>query len=170
MNYVSKHFFNLENVWYLGVAYIPPENSNYHELYDIDIFSKHEEDLCFYKTKGNIALLGDLNSRIGMKCDYIQNNSEINLKFENSYGEIGTRNSMDRKSNRFGENLLDMCKAVNIQCHYGRSGLDKDGRFHHGNNSLWNWPLQTPTYIVKWGDWGCKVKIINNVCNCGFQE
>ena len=85
--------------------------------------------MCFYKTKGNLALLDDLNSRFGMKCDYIQNNSEINLEFEYSYGEIRTRNSMDRKLNRFGDTLLDICKAVNIQCHNGMSGLDKDGRF-----------------------------------------
>ena len=35
---------------------------------------------------------------------------------------------MDRTSNRFGDKLLDLCKAVNIQCHNGRSELDKDGR------------------------------------------
>ena len=36
---------------------------------------------------------------------------------------------MDRTSNRFGEYLLELCKAVNIQCHNGRSGLDTEGRF-----------------------------------------
>ena len=118
----------MENDWYLAVAYIPPENSNYHTLYDIDLFSKLEEDLCLYKTKGNIALLGDLNSRIGRKCDFIENNSKIDLEFEYTYGEIKSRNSMDRTSNRLGDKLLDLCKAVNIQCHNGRSGLDKDGR------------------------------------------
>ena len=54
----------------------------YHTLYDIDIFSKLEADLCFYKTKGNIALLGDLNSRIGRKHDFIYNDLEIDLEFE----------------------------------------------------------------------------------------
>ena len=81
----------------------PTESSDYHILYDVDIFSKLEVDLCFYKTKGNIALLGGLNSRIVRKCDYIDNNSEINLEFEYSFGEIRTRNSMDRTSNRFGD-------------------------------------------------------------------
>ena len=90
---LDKNFFHLVNDWYLAVAYIPPENSNYmyHTLYDIDIFSKLEEDLCLYKTKGNIALLGDLNSRIGRKCDFIENNSEIDLEFEDTYGEIKSR-------------------------------------------------------------------------------
>ena len=27
---------------------------------------------------------------------------------------------------------------------------------HHGNSSVWNWPLQTPTYIVKRGFVGIK--------------
>ena len=100
---LDKNCFHLENDWYLAVAYIAPESSDYHILYDVDIFSKLEEDLCFYKTKGNIALLGDLNSRIERKCDDIDNNSEINLEFEYSFGEIRTRNSMDRTSNRFGD-------------------------------------------------------------------
>ena len=52
---LDKNFFHMENDWYLAITYIPPESSNYHTLYDIDIFSKLEEDLCFYKTKGNIV-------------------------------------------------------------------------------------------------------------------
>ena len=92
---MDKNFFQLENDWYLAVAYIPPENSNYHTIYDVDIFNKLEEELCFYKSKGHkIALLGDLNSRIGRKCDFIENNSEINLEFEYTYGEMKTRNSI----------------------------------------------------------------------------
>ena len=118
----------MESDWYLAITYIPPESSNYHTLYDIDIFSKLEEDLCFYKTKGNIALLGDLNSRIGRKHDFIYNDSEIDLEFEYTNGDLPSRNSMDHTSNRFGDKLLDLCKAVNILCHNGRSGLDKDGR------------------------------------------
>ena len=59
---LDTNFFHLENDWYLAVAYILPENSNYHILYDVDIFSKLEEDLCFYKTKGNNVLLGDLKA------------------------------------------------------------------------------------------------------------
>ena len=34
---------------------------------------------------------------------------------------------------------------------------------HHGNSYVWNWPLQTPTYIVK-RVWGGKVKIISIMC------
>ena len=145
---MDKNFFQLENDWYLAVAYIPPENSNYHTIYDVDIFNKLEEELCFYKSKGHkIALLGDLNSRIGRKCDFIENNSEINLEFEYTYGEMRTRNSMDRTSNRFGDNLLDLCKAVNIQCHNGRSGLDIEGRFTcmtHAGESVVDYLLTTP--------------------------
>ena len=118
---LDKTFFNIECDWYLAIAYIPPENSNYHFIYDVDIFKRIEEDLSLYKTKGNIALLGDLNSRIGRKCDYIENNAEIDLEFEYVTGTNAPRNSMDRTSNRFGEYLLELCKAVNIQCHNGRS-------------------------------------------------
>ena len=74
--------------------------------------------------------MGDLNCRIGRKCDFIENNYDLHLDFYyTSQGEIPTRNSMDRTSNRFGEHLLDLCKAVNIQCLNGRSEKDKDGRY-----------------------------------------
>ena len=52
---LDKTFFNIECDWYLAVAYIPPENSNYHFIYDVDIFKRIGEDSALYKTKGNIA-------------------------------------------------------------------------------------------------------------------
>ena len=67
-----------------------------------------------------------MNSHIWRKCDYIENNAEIDLEFEYVTGTIAHRNSIDRASNPFGEYLLESCKAVNIQCHNGRSGLDTD--------------------------------------------
>ena len=78
-----------------------------------------------------MALLGDLNSRIGKKCDFIENNYDINLEFNYTQNDIHViaRNSMDCVSNRFGEHLLDLCKAVNIQCMNGRVETDKNGRF-----------------------------------------
>ena len=100
--------------------------------------------MSFNKTKGIIALLGDLYSHIGRKCDYIENNTEIDLEFEYISGTIEPRNSIHRTSNHFGEYLLELCKAVNIQCHNGRSGLDTDGRFTcmtHAGESVVNYLL-----------------------------
>ena len=126
---LDNTFFNIESHWHLAVAYIHPENSNYHLINDVDIFKQTEEDSSFYKTKASIALLGDLNSRIGRKCDYIENDEGIDLEFEYISGTTEPWNPMDRTLNRYGEYLLQLCKAVNIQCHNGRSELDTEGRF-----------------------------------------
>ena len=87
-----------------------------------------------------MALLGDLNSRIGRKCDFIENNYDINLEFNYVQSDIPVRNSIDCVSNRFGEHLLDLCKAVNIQCVNGRVETEKTGRFtcmtHAGESTI----------------------------------
>ena len=82
-------------LFFFAVTYIPPENSVYHRLYDVDIFQKLEDELCFYKTKGKIALSGDLNCRIGRKCDFIENNYYLLSDFYYTLREIPTRKSMD---------------------------------------------------------------------------
>ena len=64
--------------------------------------------------------------------------------------------------------LICLCNIMASVLSSDTTYIHKHG--HHGNSSVWNWPLQIPTHIVKRGVWGCKVKIINNVCNCGFQE
>ena len=79
---LDKNYFKLEDDWYLAITYIPPENSVYHNIYDVDIFKKLEDELSYYKCKGKVALLGDLNSRIGKKCDFIDSSKLYGLCFK----------------------------------------------------------------------------------------
>ena len=87
---LDKTYFKVEDDWYLAITYIPPENSVYHNVYDVDIFKKLklEDELSYYKCKEKVALLGDLNSRIGKKCDFIENNYDINLEFNYTQNDI----------------------------------------------------------------------------------
>ena len=52
---------------YIGAAYIVPENSAAHAVYDVDLFRQLEEDISFFANKGKVLLMGDLNSRTGTK-------------------------------------------------------------------------------------------------------
>ena len=70
-------------------------------------------------------MLGDLNSRTSSKPDFIENDRPIPSR--DIDGEVDTplpRYSMDRGTNRFGDNLLELCKAVNMRIVNGR--LHKD--------------------------------------------
>ena len=46
-------------------AYIPPENSPLHDIYDIDFFQKIETEASYFSQYGEVYLIGDLNSRVG---------------------------------------------------------------------------------------------------------
>ena len=48
---LDKIYFGLEKDIYLGIAYIVPENSPIHVLYDVDLFQTLEEDIYFFSQK-----------------------------------------------------------------------------------------------------------------------
>ena len=69
---LDKKIFGLEKDIYLGIAYIVPENSPIHVLYDVDLFQTLEEDIFFFSEKGDVFLTSDLNCRSGNKRDFIE--------------------------------------------------------------------------------------------------
>ena len=101
---------------FLGITYVAPENSPVHNFYETDIFQTIQNDVTFFQDKGSVFLLGDLNSRTSRKPDFIENDRPIPSR--DIDGEVDTplpRYSMDRGTNRFGDNLLELCKAVNMR-------------------------------------------------------
>ena len=99
--------------------YIPPENSRFHQLYDIDIFKILEMDITEYSNKGQIVVAGDLNSRTGNRPDYIENDFSL-FNNDNDLDTPLPRYSEDKTTNRFGHYLLDLCKAVQLRIVNGR--------------------------------------------------
>ena len=60
-------------------------------------------------------MIGDLNSRVGRKHDYIDS---ILIEIEDDSIQMDTpirRLSMDNVSNKYGDRLLDLCKATNLR-------------------------------------------------------
>ena len=126
---LDKMFFNIESDVYLCVVYIAPENSPVHSLYTYDIFQTIELDINFYQTKGKVFLTGDTNSRTGNKADYIENDRYISDTDFDTVPDIETlipRSTCDLTTNRFGDNLLDICKATNIRIVNGRLHNDQN--------------------------------------------
>ena len=97
-----------------------------HAFYNIDIFQKLQTDITYFKEKGKIFLCGDFNSRTSNKADYVENDRILGFQDDTEDIDIPLqRFSMGRGSNRFGEFLLDLCKAANLRIVNGRLFNDK---------------------------------------------
>ena len=58
----SDFFFSEEDIFLCGL-YIPP--SNYYKKQDVNLFDQLKSNLVKYSSKGQITIIGDLNSRLG---------------------------------------------------------------------------------------------------------
>ena len=67
----------MQYVIYLCSTYIAPEKSVVHNMLDFNVFDRLESDILYYNTMGKVFLFGDLNSRIGNKLDYVDNDGPL---------------------------------------------------------------------------------------------
>ena len=88
-----------------------------HDIYNIDFFHKLETDINQYSQFGEVYLIEDFNSRTGRKYDFIANDSVLHDLEDNSIqADTPLRClSKDSLSNKFGDCLLDLCKATEIE-------------------------------------------------------
>ena len=122
---LDKTYFSIEEDIYICIPYVAPGNSPIHGLYNVDIFNSIEDDV-FFKQYGKVFLFGDLNSRISIKPDYIENDRVIRSRdFETEADTPTPRCSMDRGTNHFGESLLDLSKATGMRIVNGRFFKDQ---------------------------------------------
>ena len=84
-----------------------------------------------YSTEGVVLLTGDLNSRTGVRYDYIENAPGRNTTYADLYMNETPelRKSHDKTVNRFGDLLLDLCKASNLCIVNGRLYGDTNGSY-----------------------------------------
>ena len=80
---LDKQFFCTQNDRFIAAAYIPPENSPIHDIYYADLFQQLKADINQYSQFAEIYVFGDLNSRVGRKNDFIENDI-ILTEFENN--------------------------------------------------------------------------------------
>ena len=129
----------------LGNVYIPCESSPFfHE----DIFDEILQDILSIQTKSDLPfiLLGDFNSRTGIEKDFFESNPIIDASlgteddFSSRLRDLGLLNrfNFDKKVNKNGENLLELCRACDLKIVNGRFGKDQNmGAFtcHRVNGS-----------------------------------
>jgi len=129
---LSKTDFGLNDDLFICFCYIPPNNSVYYASHNTGFFESLEQKIRTYQTQGEIVVMGDLNSRIGERSDYIQNIDAFNefipeIDKENcntSEEDIPLRFTMDKNVNTSGLKRLDICKSSDLKIVNGRIGSD----------------------------------------------
>jgi len=147
---LSRTFFGFDHDIYICSLYISPSNSSFSHERD-DIFSLIENDLAKFSSLGKCLLMGDFNARTCQEADYIVNDSSdfLDLGYYSSDVPL-PRSSMDTHNvDKYGKNLLDLCKSSGLHILNGRFLGDLQGNFtcfnHVGNPSVIDYMLCHPT-------------------------
>ena len=77
-----------------------------------------------YENLGSVYLLGDFNSRVGSKKDFIIYDKMNSVTDDTNYiaDSIPCRATIDSKHNNYGIKLLDLCKSSSMRIINGRIG------------------------------------------------
>ena len=105
---------------FLAAVYIPPLDScsTISSFQNNNAFNLIQEEITHFNKKGNIAICGNFNARPGQLSDYsiTPGNDAINLVSFDSDNKLPMydRHSDDIKSNKYGRELIELCKSSNI--------------------------------------------------------
>ena len=108
---------------YLGVVYIPPldSSSTISSFQDNNAFHLLQEEITHFSQKGTVAISGDFNARTGRLPDFTlfidPDNHNILTSFQHNMYNFSqhNRHSDDIKFNRYGKELLELCKSSNMR-------------------------------------------------------
>ena len=117
---------------FLGAVYIPPldSSSTVPSFINNNAFSMIQEEISYFSHKGNVAICGDFNARTGQLADYTDIPGNDVFDFI-QFGSMDTfpmydRYSDDHKSNKYGKDLLELCKSSNMRIMNGYFQNDKN--------------------------------------------
>ena len=112
---------------YIGSAYIPPEFSSFGKDNTMRIWENFENDVDRFSEKGNVIICGDFNARSGTLSDLIVVDEIFqHYDLDNSPNE---RYSMDKKIDKSGRRLIEVCTENNLHILNGRTLGDLQGRY-----------------------------------------
>ena len=127
---LDHSYFGLPQDMYICVAYLVPDSSPYAR--DNDIFKEFSNEIDFSSRLGNIAIIGDLNARVGRKQEL---NVDINVDDETPVYNIATkcrvplRKSEDQVANTRGRRLMQLMTDHDLLIANGRVCGDLSGNF-----------------------------------------
>ena len=66
---------------YMCAIYIPPDKNVFYRKYECDIFDVLQEEIELYSVDGNVAVIGDLNGRLGKEPDFLRYDNLKTIKW-----------------------------------------------------------------------------------------
>ena len=134
---LKKQFFGLINDIYIVFAYCSPANSSIFtsEFMPSDIFEDLKSKIAQYNDLGSTILMGDLNARTQLACDYIvdENNDYVPVPppamYDTDTVATETRCNTDRGRNSYGPKFIELCKTVPLRILNGRKLGDLLGNY-----------------------------------------
>ena len=126
---LDKTFFNFNEDLYICSVYIPPENSSREKRMNKNHFIELAEKINKIKSE-NIILIGDFNARTKIFDDVIEYEDDINDHMPAALLScIKTlRSNQDKKGNKYGRSLVDLCLKQNLYIANGRTLGDLRGK------------------------------------------
>ncbi|KAL4221122.1 hypothetical protein ACF0H5_019381 [Mactra antiquata] len=111
---------------YLCGVYVWPDESPVYNIFNVDLFDVIMNDVSDFEDDGAIYLLGDWNSRVGEREDFILFDRSIDsIDYDEYLPDVPlSRASCDKHCNNFGVKLLDLCKSYCLRIFNGRLGHD----------------------------------------------
>lgn len=136
---ISKKVFNTDENIYVGAIYIPPNDSKFYNLDEIENFNIEITNMCV--SNKYVLLMGDFNARTHNKQDFLEEDKFLmhHFNFDKemiSHYNVASileqcnlskeRTSQDKINNNEGNKLIDICKSNNLFILNGRCGTDRN--------------------------------------------
>ena len=137
---VNKANSNRPHNLFVGVVYIPPENSNGDKNQSPNSLELIEGQIRKFSQEGEVLLVGDLNARTALELDYVDNDTDRFISPLASYPVDSPpcpRSNQDEAINSRGRELIDLCIATRMRILNGRVPGDSLGFYtcHKYNGS-----------------------------------
>ena len=122
---LSQTFFGLQKDIVVCFSYCVPENSSFQVREQLDVYGDLELKLSNVGQDVDKLCFGDFNARTGLKLDYLQSEDNTDIPVPPEIYETDSvshlpRLNMDSKTNKYGDNLLSLCKSVPLRIYNGR--------------------------------------------------
>ena len=122
---LKTDYFSLTRDIMLSFSYCAPAGSSYLARTQFDPFADLEQKLTTVANDGDLIALGDFNARCGTNLDYLNNEDNHDIPIPDDYYVTDTtatypRGNQDAVTNKYGEQLIALCRSVPLRICNGR--------------------------------------------------
>ena len=168
---LDKKFYNYKEDVYIGFVYVPPEESSREKRNDTDHFKMLKGKYTNIPSD-HIILMGHFNTRTKDYEDTVSNNGDEFLELEapgiTASRTVPKRNNQDRKPNKYGRKLTDLCIATDSYIMNGRTLGDVQGKFtcyQHAGTSTVDYAVVNGSLLDYVESFEVKAPNISDHCN-----